>query len=734
MKQLMALRDESHRVEGELGKRNTTVVLPTTATNTVTSNNNTSSSSLINNNRYTSIPTTSPIPDRSAPPPPFTPSTSPPDNKNDIKNNTTATGIPPSSSSISNSSILSKKNLSSYNSGASNASITTPNNRSNTSTTGSHMRSNSTARSINGAASVARSTTRSVSPSRTAVTNTSTVTNSVVYRSSMYRSSSPSKAVKNGVVISNFSRSSRFKEEKTDVPGPGKYSVHNTDFAPVTVVKGTDTDGKLGHTWSQYYANTGAKPTPQQAHADAMAAATARINPMNSRSPDGGNTISHIGSPGTVDTSISGMGMSSSASTIGGNGGIESHARQLIAGFHGDIQAALEATLKREKALRKELLTVRENANKARLESSHALSTLTNEVEGLKSTIRKRDDKINSLQIKNQTCNDIIIRSDEALNLLGKAIQETMQIASSVGHRNPALVQVGERMRSLESIIRSGMGAMGIIQNISSSNSVDGSNASVIGGGYTSYSSLTAAVSAPEAANVGTLGGSEKLVNTQNMKNQLVHAVPPPPPPRERPLTGAQARGIAPGVDNAYKNISVSAIASFAKRTAEAINDPSPNALTKAALGTNAVTEMPLSDNSANSFSSSTMSSNISSGWGGESPSHSKVNNNNTVPTKASTISNPPPQINNAPLTIPNRGRDIAALLENFSEDFLQPNVLTFFNTHKAALLSMFSRYAGGTARITRNAALSFAQDYRIIPAALTVEEVTRLVSEVLRT
>jgi hypothetical protein len=237
---------------------------------------------------------------------------------------------------------------------------------------------------------------------------------------------------------------------------------------------------------------------------------------------------------------------------------------------------------------------------------------------------------------------------------------------------------------------------------------------------------------------VGSLGASEKLVNTQNMKNQLLNAIPPPPPPRERPLTGAQARGIAPGVDNAYKTISVSAIASFAKRTAEAVNDPSPNALTKAALGVNTPSDgSSLSVNvngSNNSSNGSIPIVNGPSGWGGESPPHSKtqtITNTGTVAQRTPSTNN---TTDNNTLVVPNRGRDIAALLANFSEDFLQPNVLAFFNTHKAALLSMFSRYAGGTARITRSAALNFAQDYRIVPSALTVEEVTRLVSEVLRT
>jgi hypothetical protein len=125
------------------------------------------------------------------------------------------------------------------------------------------------------------------------------------------------------------------------------------------------------------------------------------------------------------------------------------------------------------------------------------------------------------------------------------------------------------------------------------------------------------------------------------------------------------------------------------------------------------------------------------------------------------------------------RAVNMAALLARFSDDFLQPNVLTvsgarhgqpglvayeppldsllflpfpphfpfplchlsrvfkrsqFFNAHKTALLAMFSKHAGGTARLSRFAAADFAQDYRIVPGALSADDVSRLVAEVLRT
>jgi hypothetical protein len=53
----------------------------------------------------------------------------------------------------------------------------------------------------------------------------------------MYRAPSPSRRVQDGIVYSSLSRAPRFKDEKQDVPGPGKYGTVASDFAPVTVLR-----------------------------------------------------------------------------------------------------------------------------------------------------------------------------------------------------------------------------------------------------------------------------------------------------------------------------------------------------------------------------------------------------------------------------------------------------------------------------------------------------------------
>lgn len=87
------------------------------------------------------------------------------------------------------------------------------------------------------------------------------------FMSPMYRSAVPARGKqgeRTGVVISNFSRAPRFKEDKAWVPGPGQYATHDTDFSPVTVASRPDEGGKYGHTWQE-----------QQKSLKVLAAATA---------------------------------------------------------------------------------------------------------------------------------------------------------------------------------------------------------------------------------------------------------------------------------------------------------------------------------------------------------------------------------------------------------------------------------------------------------------------------
>jgi hypothetical protein len=470
------------------------------------------------------------------------------------------------------------------------------------------------ARSVAGG-SVAHSV-RSVSPSR-----------SVVYRSSIYRSASPSKAVgANGVVISSFSRASRFREDKADVPGPGKYAPHSTDFGPVTVPRATpsaalgssaslsssrstahaaaadpDAEGRLGHTWSAYYAKTGKKPTPQQQHEDAMAAATARFQPAGARagagggggggggggprSPGAASTVSFAQSlslspGGTVETSMTGFGAGG-----GGGGGsgatVEAHAQALLDGFHGDARLALEAAVKRERAMRKEVVAANKALNDFRQECANKQSLLTNALEAANARVAKKEAAVAKEQTRAKACRDALSRADESLYVLQQAIADAADAAANPragANIGPVLARAGAEVRSLAALLASAAsfaspssedagGGGGSRRSVAGSD-VGGAGA---GGGYIGYSSLTAALVAPEATHFGTLGPSERIVASINNKQSLLDAsMPPPPPPKERPLTGAQARGIAPGVDNAHRTVNAGSIAAFARRAAAA--------------------------------------------------------------------------------------------------------------------------------------------------------------------
>lgn len=512
---------------------------------------------------------------------------------------------------------------------------------------------------------------RSVSPARSAVT----------YRSSMYRSVSPSKQVKNGVIISNFGRSSRFKDDKTDVPGPGKYAVPTSTMSQVSVQrdnKAADQEGRLGHTWDNYYTAKGIRPSAAQQHQDAMVAATARIkSPGDMTSRTVGLLLTDRdlpGSPGSMASGYTGFTAGGVSTINGGQGGVATVAAQadaMIAGYNGDVRQAIEACIRRERALRKEVASMRNSSSSARLESSHALSTLSNEVLELKGKVDRRDTTIAAITNKVKAFKDVFVRSDEALNLLQRVLAEAVSVVGSTvtgGGRSPVgqvLQRAQEQSRVLEGVLAAGIA-------MAAPNGGGGSGASVAGsdigggsisggGGYTGYSSLSAALVTPEASNMGIMGASAQVVNNQNLKTSLVASgagAPPPPPPRDRPLTGAQARGIGPGVDLASRGLSVTAIAAFARRAAEAGTNPSggPHAITRAIAAAGA--------GAAPSRSSSPVrqgqqqqpfqrSASAASGWGGEVGRQGQQ------------------QVAGSPAP-----RDFSSLIQWFADDFLKPNVL----------------------------------------------------------
>eukprot|EP01138_Halocafeteria_seosinensis_P007365 gb/GECG01007529.1/.p1 GENE.gb/GECG01007529.1/~~gb/GECG01007529.1/.p1 ORF type:complete len:888 (+),score=133.59 gb/GECG01007529.1/:1-2664(+) len=74
-----------------------------------------------------------------------------------------------------------------------------------------------------------------------------------VIRSPMYRPASPSRRKRqDGVIMTSWSQAPRFKDEKTWIPGPGKYNPSNSTFEPTQVPANEDFNGLFGHTWGEY--------------------------------------------------------------------------------------------------------------------------------------------------------------------------------------------------------------------------------------------------------------------------------------------------------------------------------------------------------------------------------------------------------------------------------------------------------------------------------------------------
>lgn len=141
-----------------------------------------------------------------------------------------------------------------------------------------------------------------------------------------------------------------------------------SDFGPATV-PASDSDPAAGsHTWDEYRARTQGRPTTGEAHAMAMAAATARV-PLP---PAGG---SNMGATGR--TSATAATSSSSSPSSSATGGVA----QVIAAAGGDPVAALEGSLRRERALRREIEGLQRAAGAARVASSTAEGHLRSQAE-----------------------------------------------------------------------------------------------------------------------------------------------------------------------------------------------------------------------------------------------------------------------------------------------------------------------------------------------------------------
>jgi len=564
---------------------------------------------------------------------------------------------------------------------------------------------------------------------------------SVSYRSSIYRSVSPSKkSISEGpnvnVVISSFSRSSRFKDDKSDVPGPGQYAPHSTDFAPVTVVRGGSLrDGQLGHTYDVYNSRTGERPTNAQAHANAMAHATARINSSSTTFRSGSSALgspgsasqvgggsgggwggsasvvspgsaSQAGAPSAPPLMRTGSTVSAAAYSIDGESTVvHSQAQQIVDAYNGNERMALESLIKRERSMRRELEAARQISNRARMDSAQSLSVSANEIESLKSKLGKREREIETLKIRQRAIVDAVARVDEAHFGLKKPLSMALSALSQLKGDRSLIVRVQDASAQVDLSVE---GCMAVLQKAKINESASVSESGGVptpaeqNTGYIGYSSLSAAIDTGDRlARMGDLGSSNSLVMTQVEKQSVIEEakeIAPKIPARDRPLTGAQARGIAPGSDTYARGINVQSIREFTKKIA---------------------------DGTSVSFDASISSS---------SPSSDQAQRRKpaTLSVSASTRPREPES---------NDENNMRALMESFRSSFLQPSVIDFFRSHKAGLVEVFSIYAGSTSlpkpsdgRLSKTGLVKWATDFKIVPAMMAHEELELLSTEVTKT
>lgn len=320
----------------------------------------------------------------------------------------------------------------------------------------------------------------------------------VVYRAPMYRSTSP-RARSNGraaasrspgpadargaagdagagrVVISSFARAPRFREDKGWVPGP-KYNVHTSTFGPAPIYRdggdhsGPPGAGALGHTWSQYNASTRGALTPQAAHEVAMlrAAGAARESLIAATTPGAGSkgagavgrslsaprgalgatSASAPRTPGAASTASAVGAGAASASTAGGPGAGSSPAAaaaHLINANNGDARGALEASVARERQLRREVEALQRQLAAGRTQSAMASGALRGEAESAAASVaalsRALEDAIaraGSGKEALSNAQQVLLMVQRAVNELGASLAAIVNAEVAAGTAGPA--------------------------------------------------------------------------------------------------------------------------------------------------------------------------------------------------------------------------------------------------------------------------------------------------------
>lgn len=234
--------------------------------------------------------------------------------------------------------------------------------------------------------------------------------------------------------------------------GP-KYNVHTSTFGPTPIYRdggdhsGPPGAGALGHTWSQYNATTRGALTPQAAHEVAMlrAAGAARESLIAATTPGASSKgAGATAGPGLgVSRSLSAPrgalgatatsaprtpGAASSATNTGTGPGAGSSpasaAAHLITANNGDARGALEASVSRERQLRREVEALQRQLAAGRTQSAMASGALRGEAETAAASVAALSRALEDAIARAGSGRDALTNAQQVLVMVQRAVNE----------------------------------------------------------------------------------------------------------------------------------------------------------------------------------------------------------------------------------------------------------------------------------------------------------------------
>lgn len=236
------------------------------------------------------------------------------------------------------------------------------------------------------------------------------------------------------------------------LPAGPKYNVHTSTFGPAPIYRdggdhsGPPGAGALGHTWSLYNASTRGALTPQAAHEVAMlrAAGAARESLIAATTPGASSKGAGAGAVGrSLSAPRGALGATSAsaprtpgaassatggASTAAGGPGAGSSpaaaAAHLINANNGDARGALEASVARERQLRREVEALQRQLAAGRTQTAMASGALRGEAESAAASVAALSRALEDAIARAGTGKDALSNAQQVLLMVQRAVNE----------------------------------------------------------------------------------------------------------------------------------------------------------------------------------------------------------------------------------------------------------------------------------------------------------------------